>query len=143
MLHCAWSRVVVGYRALISNSSEGAQLEMSRITTAAIDRSDRSVDRAIGWIDSIDSIFFRIFCHVGELKICLLSKFHVCATLEGPQNAEKPKRKFSESRFGRFGIPFGSIDIGSEGRGGPLWDHQVHLLLLRGITSEADQMLKR
>ena len=23
-------------------------------------------------------------------------------------------------RFGRFGIPFGSIDIGSEGRAGPL-----------------------
>ena len=28
---------------------------------------------------------------------------------------------FPSFRFGRFGIPFGSIDIASEGRGGPLW----------------------
>ena len=27
---------------------------------------------------------------------------------------------FPSFRFGRFGIPFGSIDIASEGRGGPL-----------------------
>ena len=59
------------------------------VNTAAVDRSDRSVDRAIGSIDSIDSTNFWIFA--GELEICLLSKFQLCTTLGGRKNTEKPK----------------------------------------------------
>ena len=53
------------------------------IHMAAVDRSDRSVDRAIGSIDSIDSIIFRTFRHTGELENCLVSKFQLCTTLGG------------------------------------------------------------
>ena len=64
-------------------------------TTAASDRYDRSHDRSIESIDSIDSIILWIsgfFGHVGELEICLDSKFQLCTALGGRKNAEKPKR---------------------------------------------------
>ena len=31
-----------------------------------------------------------MFCHVGELEICLVSKFQLCTTLGGRKNVEKP-----------------------------------------------------
>ena len=69
-----------------------------------IDRSDRWVDRSIGSIDSIDSIIFRNFWHVGELEICLVSKFQLCTTLGGRQNTKKLQRK-------NFGfVKFDAID---------------------------------
>ena len=60
---------------------------------------------SIDSMDSIDSILFRIFCNVGELEICLVSKFQLCTTLGGRKNIEKPKRKISieKSVFRRFG----------------------------------------
>ena len=99
---------------------------MLGISRAAVGRFDRSRGRSIESIGSVGSVIlqiFRFFCHVGELEICLVSKFQLCTTLGGRNNAEKPKCEFfefSEFSFSRFGIPFGSIDIASEGRGGPL-----------------------
>ena len=52
--------------------------------------------------------FFRIFRHVGELEICLVSKFQLCTTLGGRKNAEKPRREFSEF-FGSVGSVFRSV----------------------------------
>ena len=43
-------------------------------------------------------------------------------------------------RFGRFGIPFGSIDIASEGRGGPPWKvDQLDAPLFRALARAAEQ----
>ena len=66
----------------------------------AIDRSDRSI-RSIRYE-------FRFFGNVGELEICLVSKFQLCTTLGGRKNAEKPKREFSEFsvRSVRYSIRF-------------------------------------
>ena len=51
---------------------------------------------------------FEIFRHVGELEICLVSKFQLCTTLGGRKNAEKPKYEFSEFsvRSVRYSIRF-------------------------------------
>ena len=54
----------------------------------------RSIDR----IDRFGTIRydFRFFGNVGELEICLVSKFQLCTTLGGRKNAEKPKREKSD-----------------------------------------------
>ena len=88
----------------------------SQIITAAVDRFDRSRDRSIDSIDTIDSIFSGFLGHpgvnqnVGDVEICVLSKFQPCTTLGGRKNAKKPKRK----KFEIF-VKFDSIDsiIGS------------------------------
>ena len=81
------------------------------MSTAAVGRFDRSRGRSIESIGSVGSVIlqiFRFFCHVGELEICLVSKFQLCTTLGGRKNAEKPKRKFSEF-FGSVGSVFRSV----------------------------------
>ena len=81
-----------------------------------IDRSDRSV-RSIRYD-------FRFFGNVGELEICLVSKFQFCTTLGGRKNAEKPKHFFlifCKVRFGRFDNLFDSIDNVPMGDGGRPW----------------------
>ena len=62
-------------------------------------------------IDSIDSIFFGVLGHagvkrnVGEVEICVLSKFQPFATLGGRKNAETSKRNKLD-----FFVNFDSID---------------------------------
>ena len=49
-------------------------------------RFDRSRGRSIESIGSVGSVIlliFRFFWHVGELEICLVSKFQLCTTLGG------------------------------------------------------------
>ena len=90
--------------------SRPARTQMS-LTTAAVGRFDRSRGRSIESIGSVGSVILRIFQffrHVGELEICLVSKFQLCTTLGGRKNAEKPKRKFSEF-FGSVGSVFRSV----------------------------------
>ena len=79
--------------------------------TAAVGRFDRSCGPSIESIGSVGSAFLRIFQffrQVGELEICLVSKFQVRTTLGGRKNAEKPKREFSEF-FGSVGSVFRSV----------------------------------
>ena len=75
-------------------------------------RSVRSVARSVDRVDRFGRFGnfadFHIFCHVGELEICPVSKFQVCTTLGGRKNAEKPKREFSEF-FGSVGSVFRSV----------------------------------
>ena len=81
------------------------------ITTAAVGRFDRSHGRSMESIGSVGSVIlriFRFFCHVGELEICLVSKFQLCTTLGGRKNAEKPKHEFFEF-FGSVGSVFRSV----------------------------------
>ena len=66
------------------------------VSTAAVDRFDRSRDLSMGSIDAVDSDDFRNFGNVRELEICLVSKFQLCTTLGGRKNAEKPERKHLE-----------------------------------------------
>ena len=79
--------------------------------TAASDRFDRSPGRSIESIDSIDSIIFEFLGspgvkrNVGELEICVLSKFQLCTTLGGRKHTRKPKRKKLD-----FFVKFDSID---------------------------------
>ena len=80
-------------------------------STAAVGRFDRSRGRSIESIGSVGSVIlriFRFFCHVGELEICLVSKFQLCTTLGGRKNAEKPKCECSEFsvRSVRYSIRF-------------------------------------
>ena len=84
---------------------------MRFVSTAAVGRFDRSRGRSIESIGSVGSVIlqiFRFFCHVGELEICLVSKFQLCATLGGRKNAEKQKCEFSEFsvRSVRYSIRF-------------------------------------
>ena len=81
------------------------------VIRAAIGRYDRSCGRSIKSIGSVGSVIlqiFQFFCHVGELEICLVSKFQLCTTLGGRKNAEKPKCEFSEFsvRSVRYSIRF-------------------------------------
>ena len=97
--------------------------------TAALGRFDRSRGRSIESIGSVGSVILRIFqffCHVGELEICLVSKFQLCTTLGDRKIVEKPKHKFSEF-FGSVGLVFRSVrsNIGSEDRGGRLCSVQI------------------
>ena len=69
---------------------------IAMVIRAAVGRFGRSRGRSIESIGSVGSVIlwiFFIFCHVGELEICLVSKFQLCTTLGGRKNAEKPKRK--------------------------------------------------
>ena len=87
-----------------------ADVDMN-IITAAVGRFDRSRGRSIESIGSVGLVILRIFrfvCHVGELEICLVSKFQLCTTLGDRKNAETPKRKFSEV-FGLVGSVFRSV----------------------------------
>ena len=72
-----------------------------------IDPIDRSIAQSDPLIRSIRYIF-RFFCHVGELEICLASKFQPCTTLGDRKIAEKPKLEFSEF-FGSVGSVFRSV----------------------------------
>ena len=88
-----------------------ALTEDTLVNMAGVDRFDRSRGRSIESIGSVGSVIlqiFRFFCHVGELEICLVSKFQLCTTLGGRKNAEKPKREFSEF-FGSVGSVFRSV----------------------------------
>ena len=73
--------------------------------TAAVDRSDRSVDRAIGSMDSIDSINFWIFWPCQGARN--LSGVKVSALYDAwrPKKLQKTKTK----KFGIF-VKFDSID---------------------------------
>ena len=100
----------------------GISLCFHALNTAASDRSDRSRDRSIESIGSIDSIIFRSF------KIFGNSSWRRCGS-NGPKIIKIrailaifwPFEDFCDFRFGRFGIPFGSVDIAFKGRGGPPW----------------------
>ena len=81
------------------------------MNTAAFGRFDRSRGRSIESIGSVGSVIlwiFQFFRHVGELEICLVSKFQLCTTLGGRKNAEKPKREFSifSVRSVRYSVRF-------------------------------------
>ena len=75
-------------------------------------RSNRSVSRLVDRVDRfgrfVNFADFSIFLHVGELEICLVSKFQLCTTLGDRKNAEKPKCKFFEF-FGSVGLVFRSV----------------------------------
>ena len=102
--------------------SIGAVIAISSllVTTGAVDRSDRSRDRSIESIDSIDSIIFRSF------EIFSNFRWRRCDS-NGPKIIKIRAilaifwsfEDFCDFRFDRFDIPFDSIDIVSEGRGGP------------------------
>ena len=84
---------------------------LAQTRTAAVGRFDRSRGRSIESIGSIGSVIlqiFRLFCNVGELETCLVSKFQLCTTLGGQKDAENPKRNFSEF-FGSVGSVFRSV----------------------------------
>ncbi|MEE2612084.1 MAG: hypothetical protein VYB24_07900, partial [Pseudomonadota bacterium] len=90
-------------------------------TAAASDRFDRWSIESIGSVDLVILRIFRFFGAVGELEICLVSKFQLCTTLGGRKTAEKPKWKnldFCRGRFDRFDNEFDSIDHGALG---PRW----------------------
>ena len=100
----------------------------------AFDRYDRSVDRSIGSIDSIDSKHFFKKLYglkkktplLGELSQSSWDSFESDSEsqdnrLNSPQKGHFDLSRFSEGRFDRFDIPFDSIDVASEGRGGMPW----------------------
>ena len=78
------------------------------VNTAAVGRFDRSRGRSIESIGSVILRIFRFLCHVGELEICLVSKFQLCTTLGDRNNAEKPKRNVFEF-LGSAGSVFRSV----------------------------------
>ena len=69
-----------------------AALEADADLVAVDQAIGRSSNQAIGSIDSIDSTSFRSFGHVGELEICLVSKFQLRTTLGGQQTPTKTKQ---------------------------------------------------
>ena len=78
---------------------------------AAVGRFGRSRGRSIESIGLVGLVIlriFRFFCHVGELEICLVSKFQLCTKLRDRKNAEKPKRNVSEF-FSLVGSVFRSV----------------------------------
>ena len=89
------------------------------MTTAAVDRSDRSVDRAIGSIDSIDSINVRELFNVFSSRWPRHARKNQSRTLldlsvvkvSAPYDAWRPKnrRKTKTKKFGFF-VKFDSID---------------------------------
>ena len=89
---------------------------------AAVDRYDRWIDRPIESIDSIDSIIFRSFEIFEKIGLRRDDRFRskivkiraILVMFRGSENV-------CEFRFDRFDIPFDSIDIASEGHGGPPW----------------------
>ena len=68
-----------------------------RFSTAAVCRFGRSRGRSIESIGSVSSVILQIFCfccNVGELEICLVSKFQLCTTLGDRKNTENRNAKF-------------------------------------------------
>ena len=57
----------------------------------------------------------------GSSRSVWCQSFSSVRRLEAEKMPKIRNANFPSFRFGRFGIPFGSIDIASEGRGGPLW----------------------
>ena len=79
--------------ALNASLLDGRNLIKERSRRPSIGSNDRAIDRSDRSIRSI-RYDFRFFGNVGELEICLMSKFQLCTTLEGRKKVEKPKRFF-------------------------------------------------
>ena len=83
-------------------------------------RSIRSIDRPIESIDSIDSIIFRSFENFWKDRLRRDDRFRPkIVKIRAILAIFRPFENFCEFRFDRFDIPFDSIDIASEGHGGP------------------------
>ena len=90
--------------------------------TAAVGRYDRSRDRSIESIGSIGSIIFRSFETFSKDRSRRDDRFRPkIVQIRAILAIFRPFEYFCDFRFGRFGIAFGSIDMASEGRGGPPW----------------------
>ena len=93
---------------------------LTRVNTAAVGRYDRSRDRSIESIGSIGSIIFRSFENFSKDRSRRDDRFRPkIVQIRAILAIFRPFEDFCDFRFGRFGIAFGSIDMASEGRGGP------------------------
>ena len=94
---------------------------------AAVGRSDRSADRPIGSIGSVGSVIFRPFENFSKDRVCRDDRFRPkIIKIRAILAIFRPFENFCEFRFDRFDIPFDSIDIASEGHGGPPWCLHEH-----------------
>ena len=83
-------------------------------------RSIRSIDRPIQSIDSINSIIFRSFENFWKDRLRRDDRFRPkIVKIRAILAIFRPFENFCEFRFDRFDIPFDSIDIATEGHGGP------------------------
>ena len=91
-------------------------------------RSVRSIARSIDRIDRFDR--FGIFSFVRNFSKDRLrrdDRFRPkIVQIRAILAIFRPFEDFCDFRFGRFGIAFGSIDMASEGRGGPPWYSAFH-----------------
>ena len=103
-MHCGVESLLSGCTAIMDHVLVRHMDDLASVVRAAVGRFDRSRGRSIESIGSVGSVIlqiFRFFCHVGELEICLVSKFQLCTTLGGRKNlfgvkqskvANRPKR---------------------------------------------------
>ena len=102
-----------------NNASKEVLIEAN---TAAVGRYDRSRDRSIESIGSIGSVIFRSFKNFSKDRSRRDDRFRPkIVQIRAILAIFRPFEDFCDFRFGRFGIAFGSIDMASEGRGGPPW----------------------
>ena len=74
--------------------------------------------------------FFDFFAMSGSSRSVLCQSFSCVRRLETEKMLKNRNTNFLSFSVRSVHIPFDSIDIGSEGRGGPLWSsccHQIHL----------------
>ena len=100
--------------------SDGAQVFMAVVSTAAFDRFDRLVDPSIGSIDSIDSIIFRFFAKFLKIRSRRDDRFRLkIVKIRAILAIFRPFEDFGDFRFDRFDILFDSIDTELNDRWGP------------------------
>ena len=101
----------------INDAAERGDRRSVRSVARAVDRVDR-----FGWIGNFTDFSIFLPCR-GARDLSRVKVSALCDAWRPKKCRNTETQIFGILRFGRFGIPFGSIDIGSEGRGGALWSY--------------------